>query len=140
MKSYLSVCLGLSIAVLSGCSTSGEKPKVNFYKTLADTTGQNGRACFYQTDVRGFGTLDHDVMSVNAGNRYYLMTFLPGCNALQVSSRAAFEGFSGEICGGGRSKVYVSDDSCNIRQVFKFNNQKEAFATLEQATKAYEAQ
>ncbi len=140
MKLLSGLALSCCLISLCACSTNGEKPKANFYKTLADTTGQNGRACFYVNDVRGFGTLDHDVMSVDAGRKYYLVTFLPGCNSLQTSPRAAFQSYiGGEACGGGLSKIHTREDSCSIRQAFEFKNQKEAFAAFDMAVKTYDA-
>ncbi len=141
MKTLSNLIIAICLASLWGCSTAGENPKVNFYKTLANTANQNGRACFYVRDVHGFGTLDHDVMSVDATNKYYLVTFLPGCNSLQTSPRAAFQGYmGGEACGGGLSKVHTREDNCSIRQVFEFKNRKEAFATFDRAKQAYDAQ
>lgn len=141
MKALTGLVIGYCLASLWGCSSTGEKSKINFYKTLANSTGQQGRACFYIHDVRGFGTLDHDVMSVDATNKYYLVTFLPGCNSLQTSPRALFEGYAGgEVCGGGLSKIHTREDSCSIRQVFEFKNQKEAFAAFDRAKQTYSAQ
>lgn len=140
MKRLMLVVLNLLVVSLCACTAKEGKQHVNFNKSLEIASGQNGRACFYPRDVQGYGTLDYDVMSVNTNGKYYLVTFFPRCNSLQISPRALFQGVGGEVCGGGMSKVHTEDESCVIRQVFEFENRKQAFAMFDVAEENYKQQ
>ncbi|UTF58722.1 DUF6491 family protein [Gilvimarinus sp. DA14] len=119
-------------AGLSGCSTTGG-PSTNISSILQDTTGQNGRACIDAGDIRGYGVLEKNVISIDAFNKYYLATVLPGCTNLEVSTRAIFEQRFAEVCGGGMDSVRTGGDNCTIRSIFEFEDRSEAFAAHEQA-------
>lgn len=118
--------LGLAVLV-SGCAQWGDGSVPRFHQILKDTTGQDGRACIKHRDIRGYGVLDEDVISIDARREYYLATVLPGCNALNTSPRAIFEERFSEVCGGGRDKVHVEDEHCTIRQIFEFEDREAAF-------------
>lgn len=114
--------------LLSACATTEEVPR--FHQILFDTAEQNGRACIRQRDIRGYGVLERDVVSIDGGRQYYLATVLPGCQALQTSPSALFEGRFSEVCGGGRDRVVTEgDDHCTIRHIFKFESREAAFET-----------
>ncbi|WP_341938545.1 DUF6491 family protein [Marinimicrobium sp. C2-29] len=125
IKSLLS---GVGLAVLvSGCAQWGNDSVPRFHQILKDTTGQDGRACIRHSDIRGYGVLDEEVISIDARREYYLATVLPGCHALETSPRAIFEERFSEVCGGGRDRVHVEDGHCTIRQIFEFENREAAF-------------
>ncbi len=122
----LLAALGLAVFV-SACSSIGGSSVPRFHQILKDTTGQDGRACIRHSDIRGYGVLDEEVISIDARREYYLATVLPGCHALETSPRALFEERFSEVCGGGRDRVHVEDGHCTIRQIFEFENREAAF-------------
>lgn len=127
----LLISLGLA-GLLSGCAT-GDGSLPAFHQILQETTGQNGRACIRHSDIRGYGVLDQDVISIDGRREYYLATVMPGCHSLGTSPRALFEERFSEVCGGGRDKVYIQDDHCTIRQIFEFEDREAAFAAHQKA-------
>ncbi|WP_286807225.1 MULTISPECIES: DUF6491 family protein [unclassified Marinimicrobium] len=126
------------LAALSACTTTGESVP-SFYDVLAETAGQNGRACVRHSDIRGYGVLDHDVISIDGRRNYYLATVMPGCNALDTSPSALFEERFSEVCGGGMHKVYAGGDHCTIRQMYEFENREAAFEAHRNAVERYDA-
>lgn len=126
------------LAALSACTTTGESVP-SFYDVLAETAGQNGRACVRHSDIRGYGVLDHDVISIDGRRNYYLATVMPGCNALDTSPSALFEERFSEVCGGGMHKVYAGGDHCTIRQMFEFENREAAFEAHRNAVERYDS-
>lgn len=135
-KVILGLVGGLAVALLAGCSTTeGETPR--FQQVLKDTTGQDGRACVQEKDIRGYGVLDYDVVSIDGRRNYYLATLLPGCHDVGTSPRAAFEERFTEVCGGGMHKMYTSGDHCTIRHLFEFESREAAFEAHEKAVEAY---
>lgn len=127
MKRPITFCIVIYTVVLASCATTGRDiPDVG--KMLRDTTGQNGRACIRQSDIRGFGVLENDVVSIDGTRKYYLATVMPGCHDLHTSVRAMFSGGFGEVCGGSTNKIVTRGDRCIIRQMFEFKNREEAFA------------
>ncbi|MBN1379502.1 MAG: hypothetical protein JXA04_09730 [Gammaproteobacteria bacterium] len=128
MKGLKLFGITLFAAVLGGCASTGaDIPRVS--DMLRESTGQNGRACVRQMDIRSYGVLDNDVVSINATRKYYLATVWPGCNDLQTSMRAMFKGGFGEVCGGSTNKIATGGDQCVIRQMFEFKSRDEAFET-----------
>ena len=122
----------IGLLALGGCATQeGSVP--NLSSVLLDTSGQNGRACVQQRDIRGYGVLDGDVISIDARRGYYLATTLPGCNNLGTAPRAAFEERFSEVCGGGMHKLYTGDDQCTIRHMFEFEDRQSAFKAHQKA-------
>ncbi|MCP8899643.1 DUF6491 family protein [Gilvimarinus xylanilyticus] len=121
----------LFAAAITACSTTGG-PSTNVSSLLLDATGQNGRACLDVKDIRGYGVLDGDVISINTNREYYLATVLPGCMDLQMSTHAMFKQRFGEICGGGMDSVRTGGDNCTIRNIFEFENRESAFAVHDQ--------
>ncbi|WP_158966268.1 DUF6491 family protein [Paraglaciecola sp. L3A3] len=107
----------------------------NYDELLKTETTQDGRACVRQNDIRGYGTLDDDVISVSVSprNQYYLITTLFRCDSLLTSFAAGFKGNFSELCGGGRDKILTSDESCPIKSIFEFESREDAFATFEKA-------
>ncbi|HEY7773427.1 MAG TPA: DUF6491 family protein [Marinagarivorans sp.] len=129
---------GFLALLVTGCTnTSHQMPA--FYNVLAEQTGQNGRSCVDVDDIRGYGVLKHDVISVDGRDGYYLMTVLPGCMSLQTSSRALFDDHFGDICGGGQSRIRTDGNACTIRSVFEFSDRSAAFDTYNTAKDAYSA-
>jgi hypothetical protein len=118
-------------AVLTACASTGGTPRMG--KMLSENTGQNGRACVRLGDIRGYGVLDDGVVSIDGGTRYYLATFLPGCNDLETSARAAFDGDFGEVCGRSMNRIVSDGDSCVINQMFEFESREAAFAAYDLA-------
>jgi hypothetical protein len=119
-------------ALLAACgSTGGNTPRMG--AMLGETTGQNGRACIRQGDIRGYGVLKGDVISIDGSRNYYLATVLPGCNDLQTSVGAMFSGGFGEICGGGMDQVVTGADRCTIGKIYEFKNRDQALAVYKAA-------
>ncbi len=104
-------------------------------KLLAKESVQNGRACVRQSDIRGFGVPESNVISIDGRQKYYLATVMPGCMNLQTSARAFFEGNFFEVCGQTGDRVVTRDESCTINQIFEFENRDQAFETLEKVKK-----
>ncbi|WP_049722823.1 DUF6491 family protein [Gilvimarinus polysaccharolyticus] len=125
------------VTALVSCSNTAKLPNIS--SVLLDSTGQNGRACIKANDIRGYGVLEQDVISIDARNRYYLATVLPGCIDLASSSRAMFGSRSYEVCGGGMGQVQTGGDNCTIRHIFEFDNREAAFAAHDSAVKARKA-
>ena len=128
-------CLAIiAFFTLVSCSSLGVNLP-SYDNLLIAETGQNGRACVRQHNIRGFGMLDDDVISINAGGkkRHYLITTWFQCHSLQTSFAAGFQGDFSELCGGGRDKILTSEESCPIKSIFEFESKEEAFATFEKA-------
>lgn len=121
-----------SLFLLFACDiTSNETSRSlpNNNALLASVTEQDGRACLREDDIRGFGILDDDVISVESRRRgeYFIFTTLYHCPSIQFSPQLAFSAAFNELCGGGRDKVISGDEICPIRSVFKFENRQQAF-------------
>lgn len=138
MTRAMAVVIAVLSTGLAACATTENKVPP-FNKVLAETIEQNGRACVRQNDIRGYGVLDYEVISIDGRRNYYLATVLPGCNALETSPAALFEGRFSEVCGGGMHKVYAGGDHCTIRQMFKFENREAAFEAHRRAVERYNA-
>jgi len=130
---FLKRCL-VMIAFFSlvSCSSLGVNLP-SYDELLSAQTEQDGRACVRQHNIRGFGMLEDDVISINARgkNRYYLITTWFKCHSLQTSFAAGFKGDFSELCGNGRDKILTSEESCPIKSIFEFESKQEAFATFE---------
>lgn len=127
------VLMGGAVAVLAACASPHKNPAPSVSSLLMESSGQNGRACVQQRDIRGYGVLDDDWVSVDATRNYYLARLMPGCNSIVTSPRAAFESRSYEVCGGGGSQLHTADDSCTIRYLFEFESREEAFKAYKDA-------
>jgi hypothetical protein len=130
-------CLAI-ITIFSLVSCTSLRVNLPSYDELLRVqTEQDGRACVRQFNIRGYGMLDDDVISINASgkNRYYLVTTLFQCRSLQTSFTAGFKGDFSELCGGGRDKILTSEESCPIKSIFEFKSREEAFATFEKVDK-----
>lgn len=136
MKRIFNLALGGLVVSLSACSSVNGSAPV-FHEVLSDTVEQDGRACVRQSDIRGYGVLDHDVISIDARRNYYLAMVMPGCHALGTSPAAIFEERFSEVCGGGMHKVYTGDDHCTIRKMFEFESREAAFEAHQNAVDAY---
>ena len=109
----------------------------SYDELLRAETEQNGRACVRQHNIRGYGILDDDVISIEARgkNAYYLVTTWLRCHSLQTSFSAGFKGDFLELCGGGRDKILTTEESCSIKSIFEFESREEALAYFEKASK-----
>jgi len=135
MNRYPKVLLtGMFLASLAGCA-SLQSNLPNYDELLKTQTEQNGRECIRDSQIRGYGVLDDDVVSIDARrpNEYYLMTTLYRCQSLVMSNSAAFVGGFSELCGGGRDKIFTGEDSCPIKSIFKFESREQAFDAFDQA-------
>ena len=119
---------------LVSCSSLGVNLP-SYDNLLKAQTEQDGRACVRQRNIRGYGMLDGDVISISASgkNRYYLVTTLFQCQSLQTSFSAGFKGDFFELCGGGRDRILTSEESCPIKSIFEFESREKAFASFEKA-------
>ncbi|GLR69220.1 DUF6491 family protein [Agaribacter marinus] len=122
--------IGASI-LLSAC-VSTEPPLPKYDELLKAETQQDGRACIQQRNIRGFGVLEDNVISIDAVGKkdYYLITTIYQCNSLQTDFRAGFKGSFTQLCGGGRDRVITSEESCPIRSIFEFESREEAFSAF----------
>jgi hypothetical protein len=129
-------CCFSTIAFFSLVSCSSLSVNLPSYDDLLKAqTEQDGRACVRQQNIRGYGMLDNDVISINASGKhsYYLVTTLFKCHSLQTSFSAGFKGDFLELCGGGRDKILTSEESCPVKSIFEFESREQAFATFEKA-------
>lgn len=132
-----SVAMFSTLFLLFACDTtsngtSSSLPNNN--ALLASITEQDGRACLREDDIRGFGILDDDVISVESRRpgEYFLFTTLYQCPSLQFSPQLAFSAAFNQFCGGGRDKVISGDEICPIRSIYKFENRQQAFEAFAQ--------
>jgi len=134
------ILVGLAF-ILSGCASTADKsdnpiPKIS--ELLAEATEQNGRECFYISDIRGYGH-KKSVVTVNAGRNYYLLTTVPKrCHAIDAVAAASFSGPQNQVCGGGSSRVTTRDGQCMISKVFEFESREQAFEVLDEALEKIE--
>lgn len=128
MKTLAIACLTGVVLTLSACATPG-RDVPSMTEMLRESTGQDGRACVRETDLRGYGVLRDNVLSIDGRRNYYLATVLPGCTDLATSARTMFMGGFGEICGRSMHRVVTRGSACTINQVFQFDNRDDAFAT-----------
>lgn len=133
MKSYIYITVALLSALLTSCATNSENNAPKLTQILRDNTGQDGRACVRNADIRGYGTADNKVINIDATRSYYIATVHPGCLDLQTSMGVMFSGSFSEVCGGRIDKIITSDGSCTIDQVFEFENREQAFSVYEEA-------
>ncbi|MFC3122931.1 DUF6491 family protein [Agaribacter flavus] len=126
-----SLAVGASL-LLSAC-VSTEAPLPKFDELLRAETQQDGRACIEQRHIRGFGTLEDSVISIDAIGKeeYYLATTLYQCHSLLTDFRVGFKGAFTELCGGGRDRVITSQESCPIKSIFAFESREAAFAAYQ---------
>lgn len=133
MKPTKILTLTLLAGLMSACASQKDEPSMS--KLLAKESVQNGRACVRQSDIRGFGVPERNVVSIDGRQKYYLATMMPGCINLETSVRAFFDGNFFEICGQTGDRIITQDESCTVNQVFEFENQDQAFETLEKVRK-----
>lgn len=129
MKPLKILSLTLLAGLVSACASQKDVPSMS--QLLAKETVQNGRACVRQSDIRGFGIPERNVVSIDGRQKYYLATVMPGCINLETSARAFFEGNFFEVCGQTGDRIVTQDESCTINQIFEFENRDQAFETLE---------
>lgn len=132
MKVFKYCLIIIALSSLISCSSVGINLP-SYDELLRTQTEQDGRACVRQHNIRGFGMLEDDVVSISASgrSRYYLVTTLFQCHSLQTSFAAGFKGDFLELCGGGRDKILTSEESCPIKSIFEFESREEAFSTFE---------
>lgn len=115
-------------ALLSACSTTGgDVPSVS--SMLSEATGQNGRACVWQSRIQGYGVLKNNLISIDGMQNYYLATVLPGCLDLQTSMGALFSSNFHELCGQSMDRIVTREGSCTIGQMYEFESREQAFDT-----------
>lgn len=125
--------LGLTL-LLSGVVAAAEDDQTSLADVLAEQTGQNGRACVRENDIRGYGYRERDrLLTIDARGGYFLATTLLRCHELAATTTTAFNGRMGDVCGGGASSVGLQRGLCPIGKVFKFANRKAAFTAIESA-------
>ncbi len=134
MKFFKYCLIIIGFLSLVSCTSLGVNLP-SYDKLLKAQTEQDGRACVRQRNIRGYGMLDNDVISISAigKNRYYLVTTLFRCQSLQTSFSAGFKGDFFELCGGGGDKILTSEESCPIKSIFEFETREDAFASFEKA-------
>jgi hypothetical protein len=132
MKKLPTIMIGFaSLSLFSCASYLADVPR---HDTLLQAeTEQDGRACIRQSDIRGYGMLDDDVVSIDARGRkkYYLATTAFQCHSLRTSFAAGFKGDFSELCGGGRDRIITPEESCPIKGIYEFGSREEAFAAFE---------
>jgi hypothetical protein len=132
------ICFLVVVAFFNLVSCSSVGVNLPSYDNLLKAqTKQDGRACVRQRNIRGYGMLDGDVISISASgkSRYYLVTTLFQCQSLQTSFSVGFKGDFFELCGGGRDRILTSEESCPIKSIFEFESREKAFAIFEKADK-----
>lgn len=129
-----------TILGLSACSSLVANLPSND-KLLREYTEQDGKECVRDGDIRGFGVLDDDVISVEARIRgeYYLMTTIYRCHSLGFSTQVAFVGNFAEFCSGGGDKIQTGEEACPIKSIFKFESRELAFEAYEAITEERKA-
>lgn len=102
---------------------------------LLELTHQDGRACFYTSDIAGFGSMSDEAVSVSTRmhGEYYLVTTVFRCPALRTAFGIGFQGTGPEICGGGGSNLVSEGSTCPVGYVFEFASREDAHATWEMA-------
>ena len=132
MKTVSLICL--AFFALTACSSNATKePVPQMRDLLQELTEQNGRACVRTAQIRGFGTKQNRIITIDGGRDYYIATTIHACNDINTSFRALFVGRFGEICGNSFSKIVAGGSRCAIGSMYKFESRKEAFAALETA-------
>ena len=133
MKASMSLGTLVFAALLTACASPGSSSR-KMGVMLGQTTGQNGRACIRQSDIRGYGVLKGDVITIDGSRGYYLATVLPGCTDLNTSVGAMFSGGFGEICGGGMDSLATTGgDRCVIGKIYRFESREQAFAAYKES-------
>lgn len=136
MNVFKVICVLAGVLILASCSSLGVNLP-SHDELLRAETEQDGRACVRQRNIRGYGTLDDDVISISSSGkkRYYLATTFMNCNSLLTSFKAGFKGDFFEVCGGRNDKIITSDEACSIKSIFEFENREDAFAAFEKVEK-----
>lgn len=138
---YLKVIFTLcTILSLSACSSLVANLPSND-KLLQEYTEQDGKECIRDGNIRGFGVLADDVVSVESRLRgeYYLMTTIYRCHSLGFSVQVAFVGNFAEFCSGGGDKIHTGEEACPIKSIFKFESRELAFEAYEAITEKRKA-
>ena len=132
---YSAYVVGLLSVFLIACSSTDKFPQKQVDASLRELTGQDGKACLKNRDIRGYGVLSNSAISIDGGRKYYIATVRPGCLNLQTSFRVAFEKRFDEVCGGGLHKLFPGDgENCIIRAIYEFNDRASALLDWEAAT------
>ena len=97
---------------------------------------QRGSECLDPHLVRGFHTLDHNQVIVDAGRRYYLIEAAPSCWNLRFASVIAFRGdiASGRVCGAPLDEILVrGEPPCRIQRMSLLTKDEYKQVQLERA-------
>lgn len=130
------LCAFLPILLLAACAMTRQDDVPDLTTMLRETTGQNGRACVRNSDIRGYGmqrSKGDDAINIDATPDYYIATVRPGCLDLQTSMGIIFSGSINEVCGGRIDKVITQGNECSINQIFRFENRDQAFEAFQNA-------
>ncbi|AWB68086.1 hypothetical protein C2869_17390 [Saccharobesus litoralis] len=136
MKRSNLMIVAIAAASLAGCELTDENTVSipDLSATLANQTGQDGRACVDKGDIRGFGALNDRALFVDTmGDGYFVMTTLWSCYSLDTAFQVGFDSRSYQICGGRSDKILTSDEKCLVKQVFKFDDRKAAHQAVDKA-------
>src|SRR5687768_13419253 len=76
-------------------------------------------ACFDPAFARGFQTIGHDILLIDAGSRHYRVELDGTCHRLDWSAALAFKGdpITGRVCGRFGDAVFARDQECRIHRV-----------------------
>lgn len=135
MKRLITLGIAALTTALVGCATTDIPSMTDL---LRDTTEQDGRACVRRADIDGYGVLENNIISIDGGQDYYLATVTPRCDNLASSIDTMFSNNFGEICGQSGDVVRTGRRSCEIDQVFQFDDREEAFDAFNEVMNARE--
>jgi hypothetical protein len=74
--------------------------------------------CLDTSRIRGWSSIDDNLILVDDGRHKYRIEVAPGCNALKFTHSIAFKGdpISGRVCGLG-DEIVTRDYPCNIQRM-----------------------
>jgi len=127
-----SLVLFVAAAVLASCGSTNTSSVPRLSAFLEEQTKQDGRACVREFEIRGYGVRHRNLITIDAGRKYYVATVFSQCPILETSFQAAFVSRFPEICGGS-SRVITRDERCFIQNIFEFDNREAANEAIEQA-------
>ena len=119
------------LCLLSCSSINSQLP--SYASMLHLQSGQNGRSCIRENDIRGYGVLGRSVISISTRKpgKYYLATTSYRCDSLEFSGAVAFVGSFSEFCGGGRDRVYTGAENCPVKHIFEYESREHAFEAFD---------
>jgi hypothetical protein len=93
---------GGTLRPLLSCRSFDDLVQFPRHAVMSRLAEQDGRACFYVSDVQGSGVLGDGVVSVSTqSNRgSYLITPLERCSWVRPMTSIGFQGGSSQVCDG----------------------------------------